>query len=247
MNTLGDTDVLPWNGPIGGLKLDEGELLVATARHSGLARFAPGLLSSDELNRSRQFRVTADRDRFLAAHALKRRLLGALLDIPGARLSFEQQEAGKPQLMGKNLHFNLSHSGDWVALAVSAAAPVGIDVEQGDTAPPEELLSAVLHPYDHFTPDPISPTERFYTAWTLKEAVSKGIGGGLALPFAQLQLEPVALSRYRCMYGSACWEAEHWRLEDGAHLAIACHTAWSRARLLRIDGQRGMKHIWYCP
>lgn len=234
MKTLSDTDFLPWNGPIGGLKLDEGELLVATARHANLARLAPELLSADELNRGRQFHVAADRDRFFAAHALKRRLLGALLSVPLARLSFEQREAGKPQLMGSGLHFNISHSGDWVALAVSATAPVGIDVEQGDTTPPEELLSAVLHLHDQFTPGPISPTERLYTAWTLKEAVSKGLGIGLALPFVQLRLEPTAPARYRCRYGSELWHAGHRRLEDGAHLAFACRSPWEKIRLLRV-------------
>ncbi|HIE53967.1 MAG TPA: 4'-phosphopantetheinyl transferase superfamily protein [Chromatiaceae bacterium] len=234
MNTLGDTDFLPWNGLIGGLEPDEGELLVATARHAGLARLAPELLSADELNRGRQFHVPADRDRFFAAHALKRRLLGALLDIQGSQLRFEQQDEGKPKLMGNGLHFNLSHSGDWVALAVSATAPVGIDVEQGDTTPPEELLSVVLHPYDQFSPKPFSPTEHFYTAWTLKEAVSKGLGMGLALPFVQLRLEPTAPARYQCSYGGESWHAGHRRLEHGAHLAFACRSPWKKIRLLRV-------------
>jgi 4'-phosphopantetheinyl transferase len=234
VNTLGDIDARSWGGLVGGLKPDEGELLVAFARRNGLAGYSPGVLSDDELNRGRQLRVAADQDRFLAAHVLKRHLLGALLNVPGALLRFEQHWAGKPQLIGKALHFNLSHSGDWVVLAISATAPVGIDIEQADTAPPEELLSAVLHPYDHFTPESLSPTERFYTAWTLKEAVSKGLGIGLALPFARLRLEPSAQSRYRCRYGSEPWYAEHRRLEDGAHLAFACLSPWRKVRLLRI-------------
>jgi 4'-phosphopantetheinyl transferase len=235
VNTRSDINAQYCNSPINGLIPDEDELLVTIARRTGLARFAPGLLSNDELNRGRQFRVAADQDRFLAAHVLKRHLLGALLNVPGARLRFEQQRTGKPQLIGKGLHFNLSHSGDWVAMAISAAAPVGIDIEQANTAPPEELLSAVLHPYDHFTPKPTSPTERFYTAWTLKEAVSKGLGIGLALPFAQLRLEPTAPARYRCRYRDEPWHAGRRRLEDGAHLAFASLTSWSKIRLLRIQ------------
>lgn len=208
---------------------------MATARCADLARFAPGLLSTDELNRSRQFRVAADRDRFFAAHALKRRLLGALLDVPAARLRFEHRWAGKPQLVGCELQFNLSHSGDWVALAISRSSPVGVDIEQGDTALPEGMLSVALHPKDRLVPEPDSPAERFYTAWTLKEAVTKGVGIGLAQPFAQLRLEPTTPTRYRCRHGDKVWHAEHRTLEGGAHLAVACLFPWMRLRLLRIE------------
>jgi phosphopantetheinyl transferase len=235
VHTLGDADVLAWGGAIGGSMLEAGELLVATARSADLAGFAPALLSTDELDRSRQFRVAADRDRFFAAHALKRRLLGVLLDAPGARLRFEHRWAGKPQLVGRELQFNLSHSGDWVALAISRSAPVGVDIEQGDTALPEGMLSVARHPKDRLVPEPDSPAERFYTAWTLKEAVSKGVGIGLALPFTQLRLEPSAPTQYRCRHGDELWHAEHRKLEGGAHLAVACLSPWKRLRLLRIE------------
>lgn len=208
---------------------------MATARCADLAGFAPALLSADELDRSRQFRVAADRDRFFAAHALKRRLLGALLNAPAARLRFERQWAGKPQLVGSELQFNLSHSGDWVALAISRSAPVGVDIEQGDSALPEGMLSVALHPDDRLVPKPDSHAERFHTAWTLKEAISKGVGMGLALPFTQLRLEPSAPTQYRCRHGNELWHAEHRNLEGGTHLAVACLSPWKRLRLLRIE------------
>jgi phosphopantetheinyl transferase len=235
VHTLGDADVLTWGGASGGSRLEAGDLLVATARSADLAGFAPTLLSADEFDRSRQFRVAADRDRFFAAHALKRRLLGVLLGVPGAQLRFERQWAGKPQLVGRELHFNLSHSGDWVVLAISRSAPVGVDIEQGDSALPEGMLSLALHPDDRLAREPDSLVDRFYTAWTLKEAVSKGVGIGLALPFTQLRLEPSAPTQYRCRHGDELWHAEHRKLEGGAHLAVACLSPWTRLRLLRIE------------
>ncbi len=236
MFTLSDTDSLTWSDATGKPGHDATEVLVTIARYPGMYRLAPGLLSTDERERSRQFRFAVDRNRFLDAHTLKRYLLGAVLDVPAVQLRFENRWAGKPQLVGYKLQFNLSHSGDWVALAISHSAPVGVDIERADTMLAAGMMPIAQHPDDHLVPEPDSSVERFYTTWTLKEAFSKGVGIGLALPFTQLRLEPGTTAQYRCRYGDEVWHAEHLKLAERVHLAVACPSPWKRLRLLRIEG-----------
>jgi 4'-phosphopantetheinyl transferase len=217
-----------------GLAWDD-PLVVIAPRRIGSELFQDALCA-DERERLGRFRFHDDRERFLAAHALKRRLLAALLDCPAEGLRFASGQGEKPRLAGGGPDFNLSHSGDWVALIVAGNTPVGIDVEQpSETTDCGQLASQVFHPEDRFQPEPMSPQERFYTAWTLKEAVSKGIGLGLALPFPELRLWPVGRGCYCCMYQGAPWHALHWRIGEGAHIAMACGSPWNCARVLRVE------------
>ena len=211
-----------------------GEMLVAVAPRWLASGLSPSLLAPDEVDRLERYCFVADRERFLAAHALKRRLLGKLLNREPARLRFERDWAGKPYLEGQRIHFNLAHSGDWVALAFSSTESVGIDVEHDGSAVYEELESVVLHPRDQFSPTPTSAEDRFYTAWTLKEAISKGIGLGIRLAFSGLRLEPTEAGRYQCLNNGKRWYASHRRLENGAHLTVACPIPWTKLRLLRV-------------
>lgn len=231
--SFSETNVV-WNDATDLTQLSPGEMLVAVAPRRLAFRLAPSLLAPDEVERLEKYCLAADRERFLTAHALKRRLLGRLLNREPTHLRFERDWAGKPCLEGRQIHFNLSHSGDWVALAFSLTEFVGIDVECADYVVDEELESMVLHPCDQLSPMPTSAEDRFYTAWTLKEAISKGIGLGLGLPFSGLRLEPTEAGHYQCLNNQNRWYASHRRLEDGAHLAVACPAPWTKLRLLRI-------------
>lgn len=169
-------------------------------------------------------RLAADRDRFLLAHTLKRRFLGRLLDRVPARLDMAFGKGNKPLLADGALHFNLSHSGDWVALITSRRGPVGIDVEQPSPNGGDLPMEMVLNPADRFETETADAAQRFYTSWTLKEAMSKTDGRGLDRAFAGMRLEPMGKGGYRGQDGAAAWWARHMVLEDGAHLAYAGET-----------------------
>lgn len=106
------------------------------------------------------------------------------------KLSFHYGEHGKPMLTEEvlerigNFDFNLSHSGDYLVLAVSDK-PVGIDIEhiRKDRISVakrffcreeyEELLFLTGEERDR----------RFLEYWTMKEAYVKRIGTGSSTPF----------------------------------------------------------------
>ncbi|MBP7580363.1 MAG: 4'-phosphopantetheinyl transferase superfamily protein [Vogesella sp.] len=75
------------------------------------------------------------------------------------------------------LGLSISHSGPWVAAAVSACRPLGMDIEQ--TAKPRdaddlaELLSADEAAWLAELPENSLPGDPFWCIWTLKEALGK--------------------------------------------------------------------------
>lgn len=104
---------------------------------------------------------------------------------PGA-LQFEEGEHGKPGLVGieRPLDFNLSHSGDWLACAVSGGVPVGVDIEFCN---PKRVSLKVARRFFREEEaawlersDEDSRAQRFFDFWTLKEAAVKARGDALA-------------------------------------------------------------------
>lgn len=75
--------------------------------------------------------------------------------------------------------FNLSHSGEWIVLAVAESGRIGIDIEELRPVRIGDFRS-VLHPDEQerlrSLPD---PSELFFSIWTKKEAVIKAEGKGL--------------------------------------------------------------------
>lgn len=103
--------------------------------------------------------------------------------LPGEQITFSKTHRGKPMLRDvtdANLHIALSHSANFLAMAVSQDADLGVDIEmirerkfikqisaRYFAAPPKDLLS-------------------FYRAWTAREAFIKAIGSTLGQSLAQI-------------------------------------------------------------
>jgi 4'-phosphopantetheinyl transferase len=143
------------------------------------------LLCADEQSRRQSMAREADRRRFTNARGCLRFILSAYLRLPAESIRFSYSAKGKPQLtaVAAPLHFNLSHSGALALLAVSADAPVGIDLER-------ELARDNLRKIAHkvFGPewiDAIEPVDdlrfrrAFFKQWTQHEARVKAIGEGV--------------------------------------------------------------------
>ncbi|WP_418959163.1 4'-phosphopantetheinyl transferase family protein [Streptomyces tritici] len=163
------------------------------------------LLDAGERARYEAFLRDEPRGLYLTAHALLRELVGAELDRDPAEPAFSavcrhctSGGHGKPVLPDSPLHLSLSHAGDTVAVALTYAGPVGVDVEQvgrvGD--PPLAVLSAEERAaYDRL---PAGERARgFIRYWARKEAVLKATGDGLSVDPALLTVsapdEPAAL------------------------------------------------------
>ncbi len=151
----------------------------------------PAILSQSELERAARFHFEQDRARFIACRATLRVLLSRYAGTAPERLTFRYEPGGKPALTGDGgWQFNVSHSRDVAAIAISRSDPVGIDIERinpdfprADVAPdvfaPDELNDLAALPPDE-------QPAYFFQLWTLKEALLKTVGAGLSI-------EPVAI------------------------------------------------------
>ena len=95
-----------------------------------------------------------------------------------------------------NIDFNLSHSGIYVACAISTACKVGIDIEEIrniDIDGFEEQFTAEELSRIHKASDQYS---EFFKYWTIKEAVIKADGRGLSFP-----LKDIMFDRYASVEG----------------------------------------------
>jgi 4'-phosphopantetheinyl transferase len=141
------------------------------------------LLSADELARAGRYLQQKDRERFITSRAALRILLGKYLKIPAAELVFHLGENKKPFVKSNNnidIHYNVSHSGDYILIAVAGSA-VGADIEKIN---PEfsyiDILEQVFSLYEitHIQHS-ANPVETFYRLWTRKEALLKATSKGI--------------------------------------------------------------------
>ena len=147
---------------------------------------AAALLNPEEQSRAARFHFAADSERWIRSRALLRLCLAERLNSRPEDLCFSTDHFGKPfvdPFPAEALHFNLSHSGDYAAVAM-AGEPVGVDIERWK----EDLAVVELAEFE-FQPSEAAfirrsaePHRAFYQLWTAKEAVMKCCGAGLLLP-----------------------------------------------------------------
>ncbi|MFC0031676.1 4'-phosphopantetheinyl transferase family protein [Micromonospora chaiyaphumensis] len=159
------------------------------------------LLDTDERRRRAGFARAADRDRFTLGAALLRLAAGAHLGIPARRVPVRRRcphcrgPHGRPTLPGEPLHLSVTHAGDLVGVAVTAAGPVGLDVEQEVELDWRRLARRIQAPGEA---DPIRSRAGFLRCWTRKESVLKATGDGLRVPMSEVAIGPgPTLLRYR--------------------------------------------------
>lgn len=90
---------------------------------------------------------------------------------------------GKPHILQVSWHYNLSHSGDYTALAISDV-PVGIDIQQmrpyRDSLAKRFFSAEEAAAYEELCTQSAQEREDFfYTLWCRKEAYGKLLGTGL--------------------------------------------------------------------
>ncbi|GIJ46294.1 4'-phosphopantetheinyl transferase [Virgisporangium aliadipatigenens] len=155
------------------------------APHDALAT----LLDPAEKARVEQLRRPADRVRRLLGTAVLRLAAGAATGTAPTAVRIERHcptcplPHGKPTLPGTGLHASVSHSGDRIAVALTAAGPVGVDVEQVHDVDVAALAPTVLHPSERAT-----DLAGFFRYWTRKEATVKATGDGITLGLHRLHV-----------------------------------------------------------
>jgi len=144
-------------------------------------------LSAEERARRDRLARPIDQLRWALFHGAVRRILAGYLGADPAALLFERSPKGKPRWTPSSgestMEFNLSHSGDLMALACRRTGDIGVDVEVADRRTDVQALAArFFHPNEGAAMMAVpegSARALFFQWWTAKEALLKCWGEGL--------------------------------------------------------------------
>jgi 4'-phosphopantetheinyl transferase len=146
-------------------------------------------LADDEISRANRFHFAKDRNHYLVARGLLRKLLGGYAGAAAGELRFAYAEKGKPRLAESHaglVSFNLAHSHARAIYAFSVGREVGVDLEfmRADFAGSE--IAKRFFSTSEVAALAAVPTElrhqAFFDCWTRKEAYIKARGDGLSMP-----------------------------------------------------------------
>jgi 4'-phosphopantetheinyl transferase len=188
-NTFADI----WERPFNRIELGEDEVHVWRAPLDQDAETVSGLtslLAPDERRRAEKYYRAVDRDRFIVARGILRKIISNYLLMAPGNLQFTYNEYGKPYISdgqnAHNLNFNLSHANELALYAVTRERGVGIDIEyiREDFA----KLEIAEH---FFSKDEVGAlkslpvdqrTKAFFDCWSRKESYIKALGVGVSYP-----------------------------------------------------------------
>lgn len=189
----------------------------------------PDVLDPAERARAHRLILPARRQAFVFSRTMLRNVLGAYLSVDPARVPLVTADRGKPHVSGQRLRCSLSHSGDWLLLAVAEGSEIGVDLEAAEGALDAAALAAVsLSDDEQARLAELGAPERWRAVlriWTRKEALLKAAGSGLACDPRRLTLPPALPA---CVHHSG----RDWTLTD-----IPFGGTWQAS--LAIEGQLG--------
>ncbi|PYE43445.1 4'-phosphopantetheinyl transferase [Rhizobium sp. PP-F2F-G20b] len=201
-------------------------------------------LSDHETIRAERFLHAEDRRDFVAAHALLRfQLRHHFPELPfPARIAADGQ-GGKPHLLaahnsdGTAIDFNISHTRGMVACVTASDHDDGIDCEplaRMVDAGLAEVCFSELECHWLTTQGCLTPPSAFLHLWTLKEAVTKALGTGLAIDlktFSVLPFPPRITETSPEIGEHRRWSFRQWVSKDGFIVAMAARNKNGRPNI----------------
>ena len=188
------------------------------------SREADALASLDERELARRARIlrARPRRRFTLCRAALRTALCRTLGCDNGDLSFGASKYGKPfALVGgvpASIAFNVSHSGRHGLVALAPEGQIGVDVEERsarrDIDGDIRLLFAPEERARLNNADGPRRLELFWSLWTMKEALVKAAGTGLARDTSSFTIpSAMDLEARRTVFQFPDTPSTRWQLE----------------------------------
>src|SRR5690606_37840893 len=201
-------------------------VFVAADAWAGREDEALALLDDRERGRVERKRLAGDRALTALAYACHRLLLSRVLGGEPSAWPLDRAARGRPGRAGGGLLTSLSHADGLVATAVSAAGPVGIDIEPASRARDmDELAARVCHPRELAALSALPGPGRgraLLSLWVRKEALLKAAGIGMEVEMDRFQAPP---DRVLALPGSARDGSAAIRMFDGGERFLAAAAA----------------------
>jgi 4'-phosphopantetheinyl transferase len=146
-------------------------------RYSSIEECYHKVLTKEELERASRFFHYKDKISYLARTYYLRKILSCFVASAPAKHEFSKRGKNKPVLNG--IEFNISHSKDYVLVAVNSS-PLGVDLEYVN---PDfnfkPMLNSCFDVEEQVFLNATDERFRFYALWTRKEAILKASAEGL--------------------------------------------------------------------
>lgn len=151
----------------------------------GLEGFIAAGATYEDYRSAERFRLNRGRRHCLMARVLLRTILARVTGFPGGSWRIDTDARGKPRAWSESGSFGgdvtLSHSRDMAAVAVADDGLVGIDIEYCDGRRRfAAIATAAFGPAERQAVAAGGPAA-FYRIWTLREALAKATGAGMAM------------------------------------------------------------------
>ena len=156
------------------IKLDEDDIF--ESRKKKLLSYLPKESSDGVL----RHKTVKGAQRSLLGELISRKIISKKTNSRCQEIHFLKTTKGKPYLENSSIHFNLTHSGEWVVLAI-ADIDVGIDVEKFRQVN-YRIAIRFFSKEENELLEQLEGTEKlklFFDFWTLKESYLKLLGTGL--------------------------------------------------------------------
>ncbi|XP_057789314.1 uncharacterized protein LOC131006158 [Salvia miltiorrhiza] len=200
---------------------------------------AVSLLPHHEHASITRFVKLEDRKRALVSRLLQYALVHRLLGIPFDEIIIKRTPEGKPFLVCDsvepgfpNFNFNVSHHGDYVAIASEPICLVGVDIVS-HSVPVNEAADEFIQSFSSYFSDlewcnicnAGSPDEKlrvFYRYWCLKEAFVKAIGSGVGHKLDDVEFHHVNWENiFVKVCGKELKDWKFWLLELGNNHSVS--------------------------
>lgn len=134
------------------------------------------------------YQLSEDRQRVLSGKLLLLKALILLQCIPDELHKMQFNEFGRPWL-SKSFDFNITHSGELVAVTAARDIRVGIDIEEIQNTDFEDFRQTMSEAQWQQIKKDTDPLNMFYKFWAAKEAILKAMGTGFSFPPANIETD----------------------------------------------------------
>lgn len=178
------------------------------------------LLSNEEKFRSKAFDFKTDSQRYICAHGMLRIILANYTNSNPVSLNLVSDLNRKPQLaFFDDIKFNLSHTKELIALAISMHREVGIDIEKCvPLSNMDDMSRSIMHTNelsDYLSLPKYKRTDYFYRCWVKKESIVKGWGTGLYEDLRKIRVMDITSTNISPKKFSAnYYHKNDWYIED---------------------------------
>lgn len=139
------------------------------------------------LKRAEAFAFEKDKQRCLGVAVVLKTVLGI------SECDIKYGKYGKPYSDKTSKQFSISHSGEFVVLAISDEE-IGVDIQENNIKFTDSVYRLLTNNEKKYLDEHTG--KEFFKIWSLKESLSKAVGKGLAVSFAQIDTAPFLVGKH---------------------------------------------------